>query len=76
MERPAGEAVEVHGAAVARYVAQWVAAEGWVERARRELTGRVLVCGGPSMPCHGHVLAAIANGAEGEVGDQQSNAGE
>ena len=73
MERPAGEAVEAHGAAVARYAARWVAAEGWVERARRELVGRVLVCDGP---CHGHVLAAIANGAEGEVGGQQSNAGE
>ena len=68
MERPAGETVEAYGAAVAEYAARWVAEEGWVGHVRRELAGRVLVCDGPPMPCHGHVLAAVANGAEGEVG--------
>lgn len=35
-----------------------------VERARRELRGKVLGCFCAPEPCHGDVLAAVADGAE------------
>jgi len=35
-----------------------------VERIRRELRGEVLGCYCNPLPCHGHVLARVADGGE------------
>ena len=49
-------------AVIGRYRAWLLAQPALVERVRRELAGKVLGCWCAPLPCHGHVLADVANG--------------
>jgi hypothetical protein len=47
---------------VIRKYAEWIQRQpDLVERAKRELRGKVLACHCAPLPCHGHILAKIAN---------------
>jgi hypothetical protein len=50
------------GTVIRKYRAWLLAQPALVERARRELAGKVLGCWCAPSPCHGDVLADVANG--------------
>lgn len=55
--------VEQHGRAAMRLYLDWLARRPvLIDRAREQLRGKVLGCWCPPGPCHGEVLARLANG--------------
>jgi len=52
---------EPRGATIARYEAWLLSQPKLIERAKRELKGKVLACYCAPKPCHGDILARIAN---------------
>jgi hypothetical protein len=60
---------------IARYRA-WVVGQPELMRELPKLRGKVLGCHCAPLPCHGDVLAELANGADGGSKDQGSLFGE